>query len=138
MLRSYPADSPQAAGRILALALVSDGNVSRAEIDRLDQLDAVGRLGLGAEQWRTVLRELCEDLMTGSGLAWNGGAQVDPATLLSLLAEVRDPALRETVIDLCVAAVEADEQVSDGEEALLVAVVEHWGMQPRMLERMVA
>ena len=41
-----------------------------------------------------------------------------------LMAEVDDPALRRTVLGLCVSVAEADDHLSDGESALLVAAVE--------------
>ena len=36
-MRHYPRNSPQAAGRILALALLSDGHLSKRELDMLDR-----------------------------------------------------------------------------------------------------
>ena len=32
-MRTYPTNSPQAAGRIVALALLADGHLSKAEVD---------------------------------------------------------------------------------------------------------
>lgn len=135
MLRNYHTDSPQAAARVVALTLMSDGHVGRAEVERLAALDAPSRLGLIEAEWQAVLHGLCEDLLACTSLGWTGTAEVDHGMLLQLLADVRDPGLRETVLDLCVAAAEADGRISDGEETVLVAAVEHWGLQARMLAR---
>lgn len=135
MLRTYHTDSPQAAARVVALALMSDGHVGRPELERLAALDAPARLGLTEAEWHGVLHGLCEDLLACTRLTWAGTAEVDPGVLQQLLADVSEPTLRETVLDLCVAAAEADDCVSDGEEAVLVAAVEHWGLQSRMLAR---
>ena len=37
-MSSYPANSPQAAARIVALTLVADGDIGSAEIEYLDRL----------------------------------------------------------------------------------------------------
>ena len=49
------------------------------------------------------------------------------------MAEIDDPKLRRKVLRLCVAVVEADGQVDEGESAVLVAVVEHWRLHRKML-----
>ncbi len=135
MLRNYPSDSPEAAGRIVALALLCDGHPSHTELDRLEALAAPAQLGLTDAGWHAVLHDLCEDLLACADLAWAGHAPVDPALMSQLLADIGDPRLRATVLELCLAAAEADERITDGEEALLVAAVEQWGLQARMLAR---
>ena len=82
-----------------------------------------------------VLHALCEDLLGCTRLTWGDACSVDPLTLQHLLAEVHDPALRERVLTLSLAAAEADEQVTDGEALVLAAAVERWGLQHRMFER---
>ena len=45
-MRSYPRNSPEAAARIVALMLISDGHVCSSEFDILKQLGAERELGL--------------------------------------------------------------------------------------------
>ena len=45
-MRSYPRNSPEAAARIVALVLISDGHVCSSEFDILKQLGAERELGL--------------------------------------------------------------------------------------------
>lgn len=45
-MRTYPRNSPQAAARIVALAMLADGHVCRSEIEALERCDAAARLGL--------------------------------------------------------------------------------------------
>ena len=59
--------------------------------------------------------------------------RVDACTLAGLLAEVDDPALRLAVLQLCIQVVEADGHLAEGESLLLVAIVEHWGLQRSLL-----
>ena len=47
-MRSYPTDSPQAAARIVTLAMLADGAVCRAEVDALERSGVHEQLGLHA------------------------------------------------------------------------------------------
>ena len=49
-MRNYPRNSPLAAGRVLALMLIADGNVCASEIRVLKQLNAEGVTILLVEQ----------------------------------------------------------------------------------------
>ena len=119
MMRSYPADSPQAAARLVVLAMLADGHLDRDELARAEALGVHEQLGLDRAGWHAVLHGFCEDLLSSVGLAWGGACQVDPATLQSLLAEVRDPALRERVLALCLEVAEADGRLTEGEGQVL-------------------
>lgn len=132
-MRHYPRNSPQAAGRILALALLSDGHLSKRELDMLDRLDAHVQLGLGRTELHTVVHGFCEDLLSSMHLSWGDACQVDQATLAALMADIDDPELRRTLLQLCVAIVEADDHVAEGESVMLTAAVEHWGLHRDML-----
>ena len=132
-MRHYPRNSPQAAGRILALALLSDGHLSKRELNMLDSLDAHTRLGLGRAELHSVVHGFCEDLLSSMHLSWGDACQVDQATLAALMADIDDPALRRTLLQLCLAIVDADDHVADGESVMLTAAIEHWGLHHEML-----
>ena len=132
-MRTYPNNSPQAAARIVALAMVADGQVCKAELDVLDRLGAHEQLGLQPEELHVVVHAFCEDLLSAVQLTWDA-CPVDPQTLAELLAEVDDRELRLKVLRLCVAIVEADGHVAEGESIVLVAAVEHWGLHREMLQ----
>jgi uncharacterized tellurite resistance protein B-like protein len=132
-MRHYPRNSPQAAGRILALALLSDGHLSKRELDTLDQLDAHVHLGLGRTELHTVVHGFCEDLLSTMYMSWGDACQVDQATLSALMADIDDPALRRTLLQLCMAVVEADGHVAEGDSMMLSSAINHWGMHRDML-----
>jgi uncharacterized tellurite resistance protein B-like protein len=132
-MRHYPRNSPQAAGRILALALLSDGHLSKRELDTLDRLNAHAVLGLQQAELHSVVHGFCEDLLSTMHLSWGGACQVDQATLAALMADIDDPALRRTLIDLCLAIVDADDHVAEGESLMLTAAISHWGLHRDML-----
>jgi uncharacterized tellurite resistance protein B-like protein len=134
-MRNYPANSPQAAARIVALTMLADGHLSKAELDAMERHGGYRQLGLEPEQLHDVVLALCEDLLHSANLAWADACRIDPYTLGRLMQEIDDPDLRRRVLALCVQVVEADAHVSDGETLVLTQAVEHWGLQGEMLQR---
>lgn len=125
-MRSYPRNSPEAAARIVALVLISDGHVCRSELDALQQRGADQELGLAPGAFAQVVHTLCEDLLAG---AYGGGSMlcsVDDAVLASLLDEVDEPALQAKVLRLAVAAAQADQHLAEGEDWVVAAAQQHW------------
>jgi len=133
-MRTYPTDSPQAAARIVALTLVSDGDASRQEMDVIDRAGACETLGIDAAGMRKVLHELCEDMLQTCNSQWTDACRVEPYTLAQLLREVEDPVLRARVLRLCVAVAGADGHVTDGESFVLVHAVDQWGLQAQLFQ----
>jgi hypothetical protein len=133
-MRTYPTNSPQAAGRIIAMALLADGHLSKAELDLLDQLDVARQLGLARSELHSVVHGFCEDLLASASGGWADACRVDKVTLFGLLAEIDDAALRLQVLQLCTCVVDADHHVAEGESTLLLAAVEHWGLEPDVLQ----
>lgn len=135
-MRSYPRNSPEAAARIVALVLISDGHVCRSEIETLQRLEVEPALGLAPGAFAQVMHTLCDDLLTG---AYAGGSlmcSVDDATLAALLAEVDDPVLQAQVLRLASAAAEADTHLADAEAMVVAAACLQWGMgDPRQAAR---
>ena len=133
-MRTYSTNSPQAAGRIIAVALLADGFLSKTEIDLLDRLDVARQLGLARSELNSVVHGFCEDLLASASGGWADACRIDYVTLFGLLAEITDPALRREVLQLCTRVVEADDHVADGESALLLAAVSHWDLQREVLQ----
>ena len=135
-MRSYPTNSPQAAARILALTVVSDGDIGDAELQWLDRLAVHERLGLARHELHALLDTFCEDLLSSDQLKWADACPVDERTLADLMGEIQDPDLRLKLLRLCVDLAEVDARVDDGESFVLSAAVEHWGLHREMLESM--
>ena len=133
-MRSYPRNSPQAAARIVALAMLADGSLCKKELDTFDRLDAHAQIGLGKAEFHSVVQTLCEDLLSAAHSTWGDMCRLDPRTLAELMAEIELPELRRKLIGLCVAIVEADGHVADSESIVLEAGVQHWGLQREMLK----
>jgi uncharacterized tellurite resistance protein B-like protein len=129
-MRTYPVNSPQAAARLLAMALVADGNYALSEIRALDRLDAARRLGLSSQDLKVVIESFCEDLLLGANGEWLGSSQLDDVTRQVLLAEVTDADLRKTIVTMCEAVVAADGHLADGETAMLDSLTRAWRQMP--------
>ncbi|MFL9861149.1 TerB family tellurite resistance protein [Paraburkholderia madseniana] len=129
-MRTYPRNSPQAAARIVALALTSDGHVSSSEELALENLDIAGQLGLASEQFAQIVQTLCEDQSVANTPFAPPVGQLGAALLTTLLDEIDDAALRRKVMRLCIAVAIADNYLADGEIALLAAVFNAWGPKP--------
>jgi len=124
-MRSYPANSPHAAARLVALTMLADGHVSRIEAQALERLGLPNALGLSVNALSEVLQGLCEDLLSSSQGDWCRPV-VDAALVDALLAEITEPGLRAEVLRACVAIAEADEQLADGECVVLMQAIQHW------------
>ena len=124
-MRRYPANSPQAAARIVALTAVADGDIGDAEIEGLDRIGVYAQLGLARQELHALLDTFCEDLLSSEQLKWADACPVDERTLADLMGEIQDPALRLKLLRLCAELAEADAHVAEGESIVLVAAVEH-------------
>ena len=133
-MRTFPTNSPHAAGRIVAMALLADGHLCKAELELLDRLDVARQLGLARSELHVVVHGFCGDLLASARGGWADVCRIDSATLFGLLAEITDPALRRQVLQLCTRVVDADDHLADGESTLLLAAVEHWELQREMLQ----
>lgn len=133
-MRSYPTDSPEAAARLLAMALVVDGHYAMSEIKALDRLDAASRIGIAPEAMKAVIDGFCEDLVLATHGEWLGSSQIDEATRQQLFGEVRDPVLGAEVRRLCEAVMLADGHVVDAETELLDAMARAWPSPPTLAD----
>ena len=125
-MRSYPHNSPEAAARIVALVLISDGHVCSSEFDILKQLGAERELGLEPQLLPHIVHTLCEELLASGYKTGSLMGNVDDSALASLMAEISDPALQRKVLRLSLAAARADGHLADGETLVVEAARSHW------------
>jgi len=126
--RRYPRNSPQAAANIVALALISNGEVKPSEVAVLEAMRIHEQLGLTRQEWHDVVHELCIDLL---GSATHGtDCQIDGRMIERMFADVDDVTLQRVVLRLCTAVVNADGQIDDGESIVVLAAINHWGLHP--------
>ena len=124
-MRNYPRNSPQAAGRLVALGLMADGHVCSRELQALERLAASARLGLPPDGLGQLLHTLCEDLLASAESNTSGLSALGEPELAALLREaLRDWVRQDSLLD---AATRADGHLAEAENALLGAAIHHWG-----------
>ena len=129
-MRSYPRNSPEAAARIVALVLVSDGHVSRSEVEALHELEGARDLGLEPDKVPGIVQTLCEDLLMEGFNGRSVLTHVGDALMASLMAEVDDLRLQGQVLRVAASVVQADAHLSDGETAMFDAICRIWQTGP--------
>ena len=129
-MRPYPRNSPQAAARIVALTLLADGQLQRAELSSLEALRSHERLGLSREQLGTVLHDLCTDLLDDARSAHDDDCRITPALIELLLADLDERPLQRRVLALCAGVARADGRLHESESIVLDLAIEQWGIVP--------
>ncbi|PXW28128.1 TerB family tellurite resistance protein [Paraburkholderia caballeronis] len=129
-MRTYSCNSPQAAGRIVAISLLADGHLSSDELVALSRERIADRLGLKPGEFGSILQGLCEDLLAGSHLNWTDACKLDSDVMQQVMQELQDPVLRAEVLALCRTAINADRHVSESEAQMLAVLSLAWQVRP--------
>ncbi|PXX48348.1 MULTISPECIES: TerB family tellurite resistance protein [Aquitalea] len=133
-MRPYPNNSPQAIARLLAMFMITDGNMDPRELDLLENVDAYELIGLPRKQFAQVLADYCDDI---SDEAEQDGTihLLDTDRIEFMLSEVTD---RNKRILTCVLAMDiskSDGTISDPEIVLLRHMMKEWNISLEDLER---
>jgi uncharacterized tellurite resistance protein B-like protein len=131
-MHTYPTNSPQAAARIVALALIANSEIKPSEWAELKSMRVHEHLGLTTEEWHEVVGDLYIDL-AGSSTSLSD-ALGDARLTRELLDHVDDPDLQRKVMRLCTGVINADGQVDEGESAFLLATLSQWELHPEEQE----
>lgn len=123
-MKSYALNSPEAAARVLAMAMVSDGQYSMTELRALDRQNAPALLGITPAAFKTVVDDFCQALLQASGGQWTG--IVDTATRQQLMDEINERDLQDLILQQCEALMLSDGHLADGEVELLDALSAAW------------
>jgi hypothetical protein len=128
-MRTYTPNSPQAAARVVAMALLADGHLSMTELHAVDTLKVTRCLGLDASLFSTVLEGFCQDMLVSHRGPWTGSSQLDDQVRLDLLSEITHPEIQQQVMDLCTALIQSDGHVAANERLMLDALAGAWPCQ---------
>lgn len=115
-MRAYPTNSSFAAGRILALTIISDGSVPPDELEATYRSRILQYLSLDELEFKQLLHDLCDDLLATTT---HGIAKFEPSLIDRLLQEIEDENLRRKLLQAMWKIADADDWLSDGEAALL-------------------
>ena len=125
-MRSYSVDSPHAAGRILALTMIVDGNLAGSELAALNRSRILDHIDLDQDEFQRLLNDLCDDLLTSTS---HGAIRVDNELIDSLLDEIVDPDLRRSLLRAMWSIADADDWLADAEAVLLTRASNAWAAE---------
>lgn len=125
-MRSYPKNSPRAAGRLLALTMIVDGNVALSELKAVYRSRILDHIALDDDDFDAVLHELCNDLLA---TAHHGAVHVDTAMIDAFLDDVESPELRRNLLAAMWRLADADGWLADAEAVVLNRAAIRWGAE---------
>ncbi|XLM19400.1 hypothetical protein MKD33_11320, partial [Chromobacterium piscinae] len=126
-MRNYSPNSPEAMARLLAMFMITDGNMDPRELELLEKLHVYHLINLPRKQFAQVLRDYCDDL---SDEACEDGSirLLDRERVDNLLAEVSDRRKRILTCVLAMDITKSDGTISDSEMALLSHMMKSWSI----------
>ena len=128
-MRHYPTNSPEAIGRVLAIAMMADGAVDSSELAALEKKEIIDKIGLDPERFDRMFYEYYEDLLSSARRVPSGQLELDGATIGLLFDEIRDPELQKLALRLMLDIVNADCQLNGSEAVLVSQAFRHWQIE---------
>ncbi|WP_300440455.1 hypothetical protein [Zoogloea sp.] len=125
-MRAYPTNSPEALGRLLAMAILADGRLDNREVDWLKHHDTASLVGVEQDLLIQVLLDCCRDVITEA--EQERVFLLEDHRLARLADDVTDPALRKVALSAILIIAKSDGDVSEGEQTLLRFLMQRWGI----------
>lgn len=131
-MRNYEPDSASAAGRLVALCMVVDGNMAPSELQALQRSRLLEYIDIDIDTFHDLLDELCQDMLSTS--VKHEHVVLDEATIDALLSEIRDPALRRQLLRAMWNIADADGVLADAEAKLLARACVVWSAESHFVK----
>lgn len=131
-MRHYETDSASAAGRILALSMVVDGNLAPAELRALQRSRLLEYIHIDIDTFHDLMSDLCHDMLSTS--VKHEHVVLDKATIDALLGEIHDPELRRELLRAMWNIADADGVLADAEARLLARACAVWAAESRFVK----
>lgn len=128
-MRHYPTNSPEAIGRVLAIAMMADGAIDSSELAALEKKEIINKIGLDPERFDRMFYEYYEDLLSSARRVPSGQLELDGATIGLLFDEIRDPELQKLALRSMLDIVNADCQLNGSEAVLVAQAFRHWQIE---------
>ncbi|WP_028534291.1 TerB family tellurite resistance protein [Paludibacterium yongneupense] len=124
-MRNYPTNSPDAMARLIAMFMITDGDIDPRRIDVLEKVRAYDLLGIDRKRFTQVLRNYCDDI---SDEAEQDGVihLIDRARIDTMLEEVADHGKQLVTCALAMHVAKSDGEISEAEITLLRHMMRSW------------
>ncbi|GHD70274.1 hypothetical protein ACFSQE_17110 [Vogesella fluminis] len=132
-MKNYPTNSPEALARILAMFMITDGEMEAHEIESMESLNVYEIIGLSRKRFIEVLTKYCDDI---SDEAENDGTihLLSPQRVNEVLDVITDRSKRLLCCAIALDICKADSAISDPEMLLLRHMMQHWQLSLEDLE----
>lgn len=131
-MRHYETDSASAAGRLVALCMVVDGNMAPSELQALQRSRLLEYIDIDIDSFHDLVGELCQDMLTSS--VKHEHVVLDEETIDALLGEIHDPALRRQLLRAMWSIADADGVLADAEAKLLARACVVWSAESHFVK----
>lgn len=132
-MRTYEPDSAQAKARLIALALLADGGLDKSELDYLENRGIIDSLGIASPTFDSVMHELCQDIDQLGIRLPSGQLDLDHPAIESILSEISQRKIRQTLLTVMFDIVHADNAISLGEAQLTSRAMKRWGIRRQQI-----
>lgn len=130
-MKSLPLNSPDAAARLVAVAVIADGRLHDEEIVWLNRHLILDAVGIDRDHFAHLFVEFCRELVDEA--EQERVFLLDDARLARMAAEITDQNLRKATLSAIVILSKADGRLAKGEQRLLQYLLRHWDMTPNDL-----
>ncbi|MGV7210126.1 TerB family tellurite resistance protein [Oxalobacteraceae bacterium A2-2] len=130
-MRHYETDSASAAGRLVALCMVVDGNLAPSELQALQRTRLLEYIDIDIDTFHDLVSDLCQDML--STAVKHEHVELDQATIDTLLGEIQDPELRRELLRAMWNIADADGVLADAEAKLLARACAVWSAESRFI-----
>ena len=132
-MKNYPTNSPEALARILAMFMITDGEMEAREIESMESLNVYEIIGLSRKRFIEVLAMYCDYV---SDEAENDGTihLLSPQRVNEVLDVITDRSKRLLCCAIALDICKADSAISDPEMLLLRHMMQHWQLSLEDLE----
>ncbi|MEV4783752.1 TerB family tellurite resistance protein [Burkholderia sp. LMU1-1-1.1] len=131
-MRHYETDSASAAGRLVALCMVVDGNMAPSELQALQRSRLLEYIDIDIDNFHDLVDDLCQDMLSTS--VKHEHVVLDEATIDALLGEIQDPALRRQLLRAMWNIADADGVLADAEAKLLSRACAVWSAESHFVK----
>ncbi|MCL6263131.1 TerB family tellurite resistance protein [Craterilacuibacter sp. RT1T] len=124
-MNRYAPNSPESMARLLAMFMITDGNMDERELDALENLHVYSLLGLSRKRFVATLTQLCDEI---SDEAQDDGliSMFDKDRIDGYLDAITDRQKRLLTAALAIDVCKSDGVISDAEMALLRYMLGAW------------
>ena len=133
-MRTYPANSPQARARILAMCLLADSDLDEEELERLSEKNVYPLVDLTPLEFMQVLRDYLHDLSSKLNTPEARVSMLEPEQVNRILAEVTERPSRIAVLATALSLCKGDHALNPAELALFQHIMGQWQLDLTDLE----